>query len=217
MIKNGLFDFSNSRREYSKSKLNRKDLTKTPLDLFENWLKDAYEANLLDPNAMSIATVDSNGQPYQRIVLLKKYNENGLVFYTNSLSRKIQHIIINNKVSLLFPWNQIDRQVCFIGNAEQIFSFEVKKYFYSRPKLNQVATLVSKQSKKIYNKSILNNKFREFKKKFENQKVPFPKFWSGWRVNFYSVEFWQGRNNRLHDRFLYKKENNYWKVYRLSP
>lgn len=205
------------RREYLKNKLKRKDLTEKPLELFEQWLNEAYRLDLPDPNAMSIATVDEKGQPYQRIVLLKKYSEKGLIFYTSLVSRKIQHVLLNNKVSLLFPWYQIDRQVCFIGNIKKIPFNESSKYFYDRPRNSQIATLASYQSKKINSRKFLQKKFVYLEKKFENNKIPLPDFWSGWCVEFKSVEFWQGRKKRLHDRFLYTLKNNIWKIDRLSP
>lgn len=217
MITKKKIDIKLSGREYYRNKLSRKNLTREPLELFERWLNEACNSNMLDPNAMSIATVDNKGQPYQRIVLLKKYNENGLNFYTNFFSRKIEHILINNKVSLLFPWNQIDRQVCFIGNAKKVSFNESARYFYNRSRDSQIATLASYQSKKIHSREVLKNKFLKLQKRFKNSKIPIPNFWSGWRVKFRSVEFWQGRKKRLHDRFLYKFKNNKWKIYRLSP
>lgn len=217
MIKKDQINIELFRREYFKGKLRRKNLTEKPLELFKCWLNEAYNANISDPNAMSIATVDDKGQPYQRIVLLKKYNRNGLNFYTNLFSRKIEHILNNNRVSLLFPWNEIDRQVCFIGNAKKISFNKSAKYFYNRPRDSQIATLVSYQSKKINSRRVLKDRFLELEEKFKNNKIPLPNFWSGWRVEFTSVEFWQGREKRLHDRFLYKLKNNKWKIYRLSP
>ncbi|MFP3029520.1 MAG: pyridoxal 5'-phosphate synthase, partial [Arsenophonus sp.] len=135
-------DIANLRREYTQGGLRRKDLSDEPLVLFERWLKQAYETKLDDPTAMCIATVDRNGQAYQRIVLLKHYDKNGLVFYTNLSSRKAQHMAYNNRVSLLFPWYKLDRQVCFQGEAEKLSPLEVIKYFNSRPKDNQIAAWV---------------------------------------------------------------------------
>ncbi|MDT9587346.1 MAG: pyridoxamine 5'-phosphate oxidase [Candidatus Arsenophonus melophagi] len=210
-------DVNNLRREYIYGGLRKKNLTNEPLALFEHWLKQAYEAKLVDPTAMCLATVDKKGQPYQRIVLLKQYNKDGLVFYTNLSSRKAQHITFNNQVSLLFLWNQLDRQVCFLGTAEKLSSLEVIKYFYSRPKDSQIAALASRQSEKISTRSLLENNFFALKQKFKNYNIPLPTFWGGYRVKFYSVEFWQGGTQRLHDRFLYQWQYDHWQIDRLAP
>ncbi|VAY02282.1 Pyridoxine/pyridoxamine 5'-phosphate oxidase [Arsenophonus endosymbiont of Aleurodicus dispersus] len=210
-------DIANLRREYTQGGLRRKDLTDQPLVLFDRWLKQAYEAKIADPTAMCVATVDNYVQPYQRIVLLKHYDKNELIFYTNLSSRKAQHIDHNNKVSLLFPWYQLDRQVCFLGEAEKLSSLEVIKYFHSRPKDSQIVAWVSKQSTKISARSILEHKFLQQKQKFKNREIPLPSFWGGYRVRFHSVEFWQGGTKRLHDRFLYQWQYDHWHIDRLAP
>ncbi|AMA64631.1 Pyridoxine/pyridoxamine 5'-phosphate oxidase [Candidatus Arsenophonus lipoptenae] len=166
---------------------------------------------------MCVTTVDINGQPYQRMVLLKHYDKKGLVFYTNLSSRKAQHITHNNKISLLFPWYQVDRQVCFLGKAEKLSTIEVIKYFQSRPKDSQITAYISHQSTKITTRDILENKFFELKQKMRRGKIPLPSFWGGYRVKFDSVEFWQGRSNRLHDRFLYQWKYDHWQIDRLAP
>ncbi|EKT57414.1 pyridoxamine 5'-phosphate oxidase [Providencia sneebia] len=210
-------DLAALRREYTKGGLRRPDLTPEPLQLFELWLKQACEAKLSDPTAMAVATVDETGQPYQRIVLLKHFDEKGLVFYTNMGSRKARHLEQNNKISLLFPWYPLERQVNFVGVAERLSPIEVVKYFHSRPKDSQIAAWASQQSSRISARSILEGKFLELKQKFQNGEVPLPSFWGGFRVVFNSVEFWQGGANRLHDRFLYQREENGWKIDRLAP
>ncbi|XZQ54824.1 MAG: pyridoxamine 5'-phosphate oxidase [Arsenophonus sp.] len=217
MTKKYQFNLTKIRREYTQGNLKYEDLTKEPLILFEHWLKQVCEAKLEDPTAMCLATVDNNGQPYHRIVLLKSYNKDGLIFYTNLSSRKAQHIALNNKVSLLFPWHQLERQVCFLGEAEKLSRLEVIKYFYSRPKDSQIAACISQQSKKIITKSILEDNFFRLKKKFKDSKIPLPNFWGGYRVKFNSVEFWQGGTKRLHDRFLYQWKQDHWQIDRLSP
>ncbi|MFP3029072.1 MAG: pyridoxamine 5'-phosphate oxidase [Arsenophonus sp.] len=210
-------DIANLRREYTQGGLRRKDLSDEPLVLFERWLKQAYETKLDDPTAMCIATVDRNGQAYQRIVLLKHYDKNGLVFYTNLSSRKAQHMAYNNRVSLLFPWYKLDRQVCFQGEAEKLSPLEVIKYFNSRPKDNQIAAWVSQQSAKISARSLLENNFFKLKQEFKNNKIPLPTFWGGYRIRFDSVEFWQGGTKRLHDRFMYQWKHDHWQIDRLAP
>nr|BET44582.1 MAG: pyridoxamine 5'-phosphate oxidase [Candidatus Aschnera chinzeii] len=211
-------DISLLRREYISNKLKRTDLTDEPLDLFERWLNDAYKAKLTDPTAMCMATVDELGQPYQRIVLLKSYDTSGLVFYTNVISsRKSRHIIMNNKVSLLFPWYALERQVCFLGKAIQLTVYDTQEYFKNRPRNSQITSSISEQSTIINNRNFLIKKFFKFKRQWENNEIPLPRFWGGYRVIFNSVEFWQGRANRLHDRFLYEKKFNHWHISRLAP
>lgn len=211
------FDVADLRREYTRGGLRRHDLTADPLDLFERWLKQACEAQLADPTAMCVATVDENGQPFQRIVLLKHYDRQGLVFYTNLGSRKALQIAHNPKVSLLFPWHMLDRQVSFLGEAERLSTFEVMKYFSSRPKDSQIGAWVSQQSSRISARGILESKFLELKEKFRQGDVPLPSFWGGYRVSIHSAEFWQGGEHRLHDRFIYQREGDAWKIDRLAP
>ncbi|KEY58014.1 pyridoxamine 5'-phosphate oxidase [Serratia sp. DD3] len=211
------FDVADLRREYIKGGLRRHDLTANPLDLFERWLKQACEARLADPTAMCVATVDEQGQPFQRIVLLKHYDDQGLVFYTNLGSRKAQQLAKNPRISLLFPWHMLDRQVAFLGQAERLSVLEVMKYFSSRPKDSQIGAWVSQQSTRISTRGILESKFLELKQKFQQGEIPVPSFWGGFRVKFHSVEFWQGGEHRLHDRFLYQRVENDWKIDRLAP
>lgn len=212
-----LIDVADLRREYMQGGLRRHELTEEPLVLFEKWLKQACEARLSDPTAMCVATVDENGQPYQRIVLLKHFDEKGLVFYTNLGSRKASHLEHNQHISLLFPWYPLERQVCFLGTAEKLSPIEVIKYFHSRPKDSQIAAWASQQSSRISARGVLESKFLELKQKFQQGEVPLPSFWGGYRVTFDSVEFWQGRENRLHDRFIYKKSPEGWDIERLAP
>jgi pyridoxamine 5'-phosphate oxidase len=212
-----MMDIADLRREYTKGGLHREDLPVNPLELFETWLRQACDAKLPDPTAMSVATVDGSGQPFQRIVLLKHYDEQGFVFYTNLGSRKAQHIAKNNQVSLLFPWHNLDRQVHVTGVAEPLSPLEVVKYFHSRPKDSQIAAWVSQQSSRISARSMLESKFMELKQKFANGEIPLPSFWGGYRVRFDSIEFWQGGAHRLHDRFLFTRMADLWHIDRLAP
>lgn len=205
------------RREYTKGGLRRHDLTDKPLDLFERWLGQACEAKLADPTAMVVATVDENGQPFQRIVLLKHFDERGLVFYTNLGSRKAQQLENNPRISLHFPWHMLDRQVMVQGTAERLSTLEVMKYFHSRPRDSQIGAWVSKQSSRISARGILESKFLELKQKFQQGDIPLPSFWGGFRVSIDQMEFWQGGEHRLHDRFLYQREGDAWKIDRLAP
>jgi len=221
MADNNEFDVADSRREYTRGGLRRADLPAEPLPLFEHWLKQACEAKLADPTAMVVATVDENGQPFQRIVLLKHYDEKGLVFYTNLGSRKAQQLATNSHISLLFPWHMLDRQVIVLGKAERLSTFEVMKYFASRPKDSQIGAWVSQQSSRISARGVLESKFLELKQKFSQGEVPLPSFWGGFRVNVDSMEFWQGGEHRLHDRFMYQRDagetETGWKIDRLAP
>ncbi|POE09835.1 pyridoxamine 5'-phosphate oxidase [Pectobacterium odoriferum] len=210
-------DIADIRREYTRGGLRRSDLPANPLDLFERWLKQACDAKLADPTAMSVATVDEYGQPYQRIVLLKHYDEKGMVFYTNMGSRKAHHLENNPRISLLFPWHMLERQVIVLGRVEKLPALEVLKYFHSRPKDSQIGAWVSKQSSRISARGVLESKFLELKQKFQNGEVPLPSFWGGVRVVIDSVEFWQGGEHRLHDRFFYQRQDEGWQIDRLAP
>lgn len=210
-------DIADIRREYTRGGLRRSDLPANPLDLFERWLKQACDAKLVDPTAMSVATVDEHGQPYQRIVLLKHYDEKGMVFYTNMGSRKAHHLENNPRISLLFPWHILERQVMVLGRVEKLPTLDVLKYFHSRPKDSQIGAWVSQQSSRISARGVLESKFLELKQKFQNGEVPLPSFWGGFRVVIDSVEFWQGGEHRLHDRFFYQRQEEGWQIDRLAP
>ncbi|MGE9552140.1 pyridoxamine 5'-phosphate oxidase [Erwinia amylovora] len=205
------------RREYTRGGLRRHDLPDDPLALFERWLGQAVDAQLPDPTAMSVATVDERGQPYQRIVLLKHFDPRGMVFYTNLGSRKAQHLEKNPRISLLFPWHMLERQVMVLGTVEKLSMLDVVKYFHSRPRESQIGAWVSKQSSRISARGVLEGKFLELKQKFQQGEVPLPGFWGGYRIKIDSMEFWQGGEHRLHDRFFYQREGEAWKIDRLAP
>ncbi|WP_338588881.1 pyridoxamine 5'-phosphate oxidase [Shewanella khirikhana] len=210
-------DLSDIRREYTKGGLRRSELPTEPMALFERWMEQAKEAQLSDPTAMCVATVDEHGQPYQRIVLLKRFDEQGFVFFTNLGSRKATQLKQNAHISLLFPWHPLERQVAVTGIAEQLSSADVLKYFMTRPKDSQIAAWVSAQSSKLSARQVLEAKFMEMKQKFSSGEVPLPSFWGGYLVRPSSIEFWQGGEHRLHDRFLYSKEADGWQIDRLAP
>lgn len=208
---------SDIRREYTLSGNHHEDMPDNPVTLFTHWLEVVQASKIADPTAMSVATVDETGQPFQRIVLLKRYDEQGFIFFTNLGSRKAQQIAGNAKVSLLFPWQSIDKQVAITGEAEPLSKKEVLSYFISRPKDSQIAAWVSKQSSPISARQVLESKFSELKAKFANGDVPLPSFWGGYRVRPSSIEFWQGGEHRLHDRFLYSYTDKQWSKSRLAP
>lgn len=212
-----LHTIAHLRREYTRGGLRRKDLPDDPIALFEQWLSQACEAKLPDPTAMTVATVDEQGQPWQRIVLLKHYDAQGMVFYTNLGSRKALQLAHNPRISLHFPWHSLERQVMVLGEVEKLSPLEVLKYFHSRPRDSQIGAWVSKQSSRISARGILEGKFLELKQKFQQGEVPLPSFWGGYRVKFHTLEFWQGGEHRLHDRFIYQRDHDGWKIDRLAP
>jgi len=212
-----LHTIAHLRREYTRGGLRRKDLPDDPIALFEQWLSQACEAKLPDPTAMTVATVDEQGQPWQRIVLLKHYDAQGMVFYTNLGSRKALQLALNPRISLHFPWHYLERQVMVLGEVEKLSPLEVLKYFHSRPRDSQIGAWVSKQSSRISARGILEGKFLELKQKFQQGEVPLPSFWGGYRVKFHTMEFWQGGEHRLHDRFIYQRDHDGWKIDRLAP
>jgi pyridoxamine 5'-phosphate oxidase len=206
-----------NRREYDYGRLSSDSLLDDPYAQFELWMKQALEANIQDPTAMSVATVDSNNQPSQRMVLLKQFDQRGFVFYTNLESRKAMDIEQNARVSLHFPWLQLDRQVIVGGRAEPLPRAEVLKYFLSRPLESQIAAWASKQSRKISSRQVLEQQYHEIKEKYATGEVPLPDFWGGYRVVPEEVEFWQGGEKRLHDRFRFVRKPKGWVINRLSP
>ena len=206
-----------NRREYDYGKLSRESLLDNPFDQFTLWMNQAIEAKVQDPTAMSVATVNSQGKPWQRMVLLKGFNEQGFVFYTNLGSRKAKEIENNAQVSLHFPWLQLDRQVIVGGRAERLSTAEVIKYFVSRPRDSQLAAWASKQSSHIHSRQALETQFAQIKQKFAKGEIPLPDFWGGYRVVPEEIEFWQGGESRLHDRFCFKRDDDEWSIARLSP
>ncbi len=210
-------DLSDLRSEYRQHPLERKDLQPNPVQQFEQWFQEARRAQLEEANAMSLATVDEAGRPFQRMVLLKYFDEEGLVFFTNYESRKARHMATQAGVSLLFFWKELARQVHITGRAEKVSTAESMRYFATRPRGSQLGAWVSQQSSIISSRQLLLAKFEELKKKFRHGEVPLPGSWGGYRVRPDSFEFWQGRENRLHDRFLYSLENHSWKIERLAP
>jgi len=210
-------DLSEFRKEYSDRGLRREDLDADPMVQFERWFQQAVELKLHEPNAMSLATVDATGRPLLRTVLLKYFDTNGFVFFTNYQSRKAKHIAGNPQVSLMLPWVILERQVIVQGRAEKISAAESLKYFSSRPRESQLGAWVSDQSSVISSRKLLLQKLAEIKDKFAHGEVPLPSFWGGYRVIPETIEFWQGGSARLHDRFFYERKDGAWEIERLSP
>jgi pyridoxamine 5'-phosphate oxidase len=206
------------RRQLMATGLTRDDLCSDPVKQFEQWYAQVLETEIAEPGAMSLATVDAQGQPWQRMVLLKLFDERGFVFFTNYSSRKAAQIAVNSKVSLLFPWQALGRQVKVTGGAERISAAESMKYFVTRPRGSQIGAWASRQSQVIKSRAMLDAMFDEMKHKFLDGEVPLPSFWGGYRVTAETMEFWQARDNRMHDRFLYRRdETSHWFAERLAP
>ena len=210
-------DISAIRSEYKQKSLDESHVLENPLDQFALWFDEALKAELLEPTAMVLGTSDGSGLVTQRTVLLKAFDQKGFVFYTNYNSRKAKQIEKSKRVSVLFPWYGLERQVAISGEVERVSKAESLKYFLSRPKGSQMGAWISNQSSVITSRSILETKLAEMKSKFGNGEIPLPDFWGGFRIIPNSIEFWQGRPNRLHDRLLFSKEAQEWKMERLAP
>jgi pyridoxamine 5'-phosphate oxidase len=209
-------DVAELRRNYTRDGLRRADLAGDPVAQFRQWFGEAVAAELVEPNAMVLSTTDGH-RPSSRSVLLKAYDEEGFVFFTNYESRKAQDIAADPNVSLLFPWYPLERQVGILGRAERISAAESLAYFTSRPHGSRLGAWVSQQSAVINSRKFLEMKWDEMKRKFADGEIPLPSFWGGIRVVPTEIEFWQGRENRLHDRFRYTRSGDGWGIERLSP
>ena len=206
------------RIDYTKGALDISDLLEDPFEQFEKWFEQAKECKVEEPNAMCLATVDLEGQPFTRTVLLKGFSKKGLVFYTNYESRKAAQIDAHPKVSVNFLWLPLQRQVSITGSVERISKLESLKYFITRPLSSRLGAWTSPQSKVITSRQILEMKLDQMKRKFANGEVPLPDNWGGYRIVPRTFEFWQGRSGRLHDRFLFQRdETDKWSIDRLAP
>lgn len=208
---------ANLRNNYTLNELSENNVSSNPFIQFSEWFKDAVDAKLLEVNAMVLSTI-KNGKPSARVVLLKGFDENGFVFFTNYNSHKGQELAGNNASCLTFFWDQLERQIRIEGFMEKVSEEDSNEYFWSRPRQSQIGAWVSSQSEVISGREVLNEKLSFYEQKFENQEViPRPSHWGGYVLKPESIEFWQGRANRLHDRLLYTHENESWKIDRLSP
>ena len=199
--------------------LKRADLDPDPYREFEKRFTLAIDSGLPEPNAMSLATVDRNGQPWVRTVLLKTYDERGFVFFTNYESRKSRQIADNPRVALAFPWFALGWEVKVTGTAARVSFTESARYFATRPRGSQIGAWASPQSQVITSRSLLDARVAEMKRKLHDHEVPLPAFWGGFRVRPSTIEFWQARTSRLHDRFMYSREgaDEPWRIERLAP
>lgn len=206
------------RRDYTMAGLVETDLNPDPFVQFRSWFDDAQRAKGAEPNAMTLATADSGGNPSARTVLLKGVDERGFVFYTNYESDKGQQLAGNPRAELLFFWAELERQVRIHGMVTKVDLSESEAYFRSRPTGNQLGAMVSPQSKVIPDRAYLETKYAELEERFADTPVPMPDYWGGYRVVPETMEFWQGRVSRLHDRLRYRRiETGAWVVERLAP
>jgi pyridoxamine 5'-phosphate oxidase len=211
-------DLYNSRKSYEKGELSEKSVDKNPLQQFRSWFYECQDSGGVEEvNAMTLTTIDFDGFPRGRVVLLKKYDEFGFYFYTNYDSEKGRSIEVNNKVSLSFFWPNMERQIIIKGTAEKTSKVDSENYFQSRPKGSQIGALVSDQSSVIKNRGILEKQLKELEVEYKNKDIPKPANWGGYLVTPISFEFWQGRPNRLHDRIRYKLQEYDWIIERLAP
>ncbi|MEE9438097.1 MAG: pyridoxamine 5'-phosphate oxidase [Saprospiraceae bacterium] len=211
-------DIKDMRENYDKSFLQKTNLKSNPIDQFSYWFDEVKATNTKEPNAMILATSNSNGTPSLRTVLLKEMDAEGFVFYTNYNSQKAKDIAENPIVSLLFLWKEMERQVRITGLAEKISIAQSSEYFKSRPRGSKIGAWVSPQSEIIASREILESKNADIEAKFkDSEDIPLPLFWGGYIVKPITVEFWQGRPDRLHDRLKYSRKNKNWIISRLAP
>lgn len=205
------------REDYSKHSLDESDVNKNPFKQFEQWMEEAVQAEVPEPNAMTLATVDANQKPHTRIVLLKGLEDGSFIFYTNYASDKGKELEQNPNASLCFLWLQLERQVRIDGTVEKISKEESQAYFKQRPYKSQLGALASNQSAEVPNREFLEKKFAELEEKYPEGEVPMPETWGGYRLKPEAIEFWQGRRSRLHDRIKYEQVGSKWEIKRLSP
>ena len=211
-------ELQNLRQDYSSASLSETTINLNPIKQFGIWFNEAVDAKIHEPNAMTLATATTDGRPSARIVLLKGFDANGFVFYTNYLSRKGKEITKNPLGAITFFWGEMERQVRIEGTIEKLSKEQSEQYFHSRPKLSQIGALASPQSQEIAGRDILENKMSQLEKDYADAEIPKPSFWGGYVLKPRLIEFWQGRRSRLHDRILYKKiDNKNWKKVRLAP
>jgi pyridoxamine 5'-phosphate oxidase len=212
-------DLSNYRKTYQKSELSEKEISENPLELFQKWFFEVEEfGGDIEANAMTISTIGNDGFPKSRVVLLKKYTWEGFIFYTNYNSEKGKAIAANPNVCLSFFWHNIERQVIIKGIAEKISTNLSDGYFESRPDGSKLGAWASDQSEVVPSREYLDQRLKSFENQFENTEITRPEYWGGYIVKPQSIEFWQGRPNRMHDRIRYTLQEDYnWKIERLAP
>ncbi|SCA62785.1 Pyridoxine/pyridoxamine 5'-phosphate oxidase [Chlamydiales bacterium SCGC AG-110-M15] len=209
--------FDHMRKGYHQGFLTRKMLLADPIQQVQQWLKDAMAGGSLEPNAMTLATASRDGVVSSRMVLLKRLDAQGFLFFTNYESAKARDLAVNKHVGLTFWWKEVERQVCLQGEAEKVDREVSEEYFASRGRESQLAAWASEQSKEIEGREYLDDKYADFERKFEGKEIECPENWGGYLVKPSRMEFWQGRSGRMHDRFVYVKEGEAWRIGRLAP
>lgn len=211
-------DISRLRREYMLDSLSEQDLDPDPFKQFKKWFQQALEAQLLLPDAMTLATATREGKPSARVVLLRGFDERGFVFYTNYESQKGRELAENPYAALVFYWAELERQVRITGQVHKVSREESESYFQSRPLESRLSAWASRQSQVIPSREFLESKVEQLRAEFPNGNIPLPPDWGGFRLFPQTLEFWQGRPNRLHDRFRYTRQpDNSWLIQRLAP
>ena len=205
------------RKQYDIAELNQNDLLESPTDMLRNWFEKIEDLEHIEPNAAILSTSTKKGKPSSRAVLVKEFDERGFVFYTNYKSKKAQEIEVNPYGSLLFYWQDFERQVRIQGKIRKVSRSKSEKYFHSRPRLSQISVLASHQSKTLENREELDKKVKKLEKMYDGKEIPLPDYWGGYILEDRNVEFWQGRRDRLHDRFVYTKHGRIWQIERLAP
>lgn len=213
-----LHKIASLRKNYARESLSETDVLSDPMSQFAVWFEEALDSSLPEPNAMTLATATRDGFPSARTVLLKGFDKQGFVFFTNYESRKGRELAENPQAALLFTWLELERQVRIEGTVEKVSREESQAYFVSRPKASRIGAWASPQSKKINNREILENRVAELMREYDgNKTIPLPPFWGGFRLKPQVIEFWQGRENRLHDRICYTRRKEEWEIARLAP
>lgn len=214
---NGKIKISEIRKIHEKDILLESQAGDDPFELFESWLKTAVESELTEPNAMVLATSTPDGIPSARMMLLKELDERGFVFFTNYAGRKGRELAENPKAALVFYWYGLEKQVRVEGNIEKVTPIETEKYFHERPRESQIGAYASRQSEVLPGRDTLEKRYKDLSDKFSSKEIPVPDFWGGFRLVPESIEFWQGRPNRLHDRIRFRRKDKSWVKERLSP
>ncbi|NKB62933.1 MAG: pyridoxamine 5'-phosphate oxidase [Gammaproteobacteria bacterium] len=212
-------DLKELRKLYSEQGLSQKGVDRNPFSQFKIWFDQAVNSDTAEPDGMCLSTISSDGKPSQRTVLMKAYDENGFIFYTNHNSRKGIQLKENTSVSALFPWLALHRQIIIEGEVSRIDDEISLAYFHSRPRGSQIGAWASRQSQRLNSRCELEEQIKAVEERFEGQPIPLPEFWGGYRIKPNRFEFWQGRNHRIHDRIIYhwSESEQAWKVERLSP
>jgi pyridoxamine 5'-phosphate oxidase len=212
-----LSSLSDLRKEYIRAGLDESDADPDPIEQFRKWFDEALAADLHEPNAMTLATATPDGKPSARIVLLKGFDARGFVFYTNYEGRKGRELAENPRAALVFYWGELERQVRVEGRVWRVLEEESDAYYASRPRGSRLGAWASAQSRSVERRELVEERLRELEREYTGREVPRPPFWGGYRVEPEEIEFWQGRENRLHDRLVYRWSSDGWRIERLQP